>query len=241
MGYGSVVLTIFAVILGVGVFVTLARKTVQAARGDPTFWEGEIRRFERKDRHGMPLSGGIVFTGSSSIRFWKTLEEDMAPLPVVNRGFGGSQIHQVTYYADRIILSYEPRVVVLYAGENDIAGAKFGKKKRAEEVLEAFKQFCEVVRAELPGVLIYYVSIKPPKLRLKLWPEMRKANRLIGKFAETEQGVHYVDVATAMLDAEGEPRKDLFRWDGLHMNELGYVIWASILRPILEEAVLAGG
>ncbi len=95
---------------------------VQAARSDPAFWEGEIRRLEKQDRRAMPPAGGTVFTGSPSIRFWKTLTQDMAPLPVVNRGFGGSQIHQVTHYARRIISPYKPRIVVLYAGENDIAG-----------------------------------------------------------------------------------------------------------------------
>jgi hypothetical protein len=107
MDYGSVVLIAFAALLVI-VFVALAKKTAQAARGDPAFWEWEIRRFEREDQHSKPPPGVIVFTGSSSVRFWKTLEEDMAPLPVVNRGFGGSQIHQVTYCGCKVLEEEEP-------------------------------------------------------------------------------------------------------------------------------------
>jgi lysophospholipase L1-like esterase len=174
MECGSIILVVLAVALVVVGLVIFIRKTLQAARGDPAFWEWEIRRFERANRRAMPPSGGIVFTGSSSIRFWKTLEADMAPLPVVNRGFGGSQIHHITHYADRIVLPHKPKIVVLYAGENDIAGVKFSKKKSAADVLEAFKRFCEVVHAELPQTLIIFVSIKPPKRRAALGSRCRR-------------------------------------------------------------------
>jgi len=147
MTYGSIILIALTTVLVLAVLFILVRKTAQAIRGDPTFWEWQIRRFEREDLRRKPAMGGIVFTGSSSIRFWKTVEEDMAPLTVINRGFGGSQIHQVTYYAERIVLPYKPKIVVLYAGENDIAGVKFSRKKTAEEVLEAFKEFCAGVCA----------------------------------------------------------------------------------------------
>ncbi|MBN1583387.1 MAG: hypothetical protein JXA89_21940 [Anaerolineae bacterium] len=235
MAYDSVIFVVLATVFAASMLAILARKTIQAVRGDPTFWEWEIRRFERQDRRNMPPPGGIVFTGSSSIRFWKTLREDMAPLPVLNRGFGGSQIHQVTHYADRIILPYEPGAVVLYAGENDIAGVKFSRKKTAEEILEAFQAFCKTVHARLPETPIYFVSIKPPKQRASLWPEMQKANRLINAFAATDDRIRYVDVATAMLDPAGQPRDDLYKWDGLHINAEGYVIWTSILKPVLEK------
>ena len=214
----------------------VARQIAQAARGDPALWEREIRRMEREDQQRMPPEGVIVFTGSSSIRFWKTLEEDMSPLPVVNRGFGGSQIFEATHFVDRIVLPYRPRAVVLYAGENDISGVGFSRKRSAEELRDDFQHFCVAVHTNLPDAPIYYVSIKPPKLRLKLWPEMQKANRLIELFTRSDLRLHYVDVATQMLDAEGQPRRDLFKWDGIHMNREGYVIWTRILRPILLEA-----
>ncbi len=240
MTLSSVILVVSAVVLAAALLAFVARKTVQATRGDPAFWEWEIRRFEKQDRHSMPSADGIVFTGSSSIRFWKTLAQDMTPLPVINRGFGGSQIHQVTHYAERIIFPYRPRIVVLYAGENDIAGAKFSRKKSAGEVLEAFKAFCATVHAKLPEALIYFVSIKPPKQRAALWAEMQRANRLVEVYASSIEWVQYVDITTAMLDAEGAPKPDLFRWDGLHMKPEGYAIWTATLKPMLEQA-MAGG
>jgi lysophospholipase L1-like esterase len=234
MSLGTVVLLVLGALFLIG-FVLVARQITRAVKGDPTVWEPEIRRLERHDRRGMPPEGVIVFTGSSSIRFWKTLKEDMSPLRVLNRGFGGSQIFEVTHYVDRIVLPYRPRGVVLYAGENDIAGVKFSRKRSAEELQNDFQQFCFAVHSHLPQAAIYYVSIKPLKLRLRLWPEMQKANRLIERFTESDMRLHFVDVSTAMLDAAGEPRRDLFKWDGIHMNEEGYVIWTRILRPILLE------
>jgi len=214
----------------------LVRKTIQAVRGDPEFWEGEIRRFERQDRRDGPPEGVILFTGSSSIRFWKTLAEDMAPLRVANRGFGGAQIHQVTFYADRIIFPYKPKGIVFYAGENDIAGMKFSKGKSPQELLEAFKEFCETVHGRLPDVSIYFISIKLPKLRLEHWPQMQIANKMIRLYCEKDERLAYIDVVPPMLDEEGRPRKDLFKWDGIHMNPKGYVIWTEVVKPILEEA-----
>jgi lysophospholipase L1-like esterase len=213
--------------------VALARKTRQAISGDPAFWEGEIGRLERQDRDGRP-SGVILFTGSSSIRFWRALAEDMAPLPVLNRGFGGAQIHQVTHYAERIIRPYDPRAVVLYAGENDMSGAKFAQAKSPQDILAAFQQFCETVHGWFPDIPIYFVSIKPPKLRLRFWPEMQRANTLVEEFTRSDPRLQYIDVVPAMLDAGGAPRRDLFRWDGIHLNEEGYAVWKRVIRPVLE-------
>jgi hypothetical protein len=230
MEWIAVVLVILIAALGIA---ALVRKTIQAVRGDPAFWEWEIRRYERMDRRQMPAPGAILFTGSSSIRYWHTLEEDMAPLRVVGRGFGGSQIYQVTHYAERIIFPYCPRAVVLYAGENDIAGMKFAKGKSPEEVCEDFKTFCATVRGEFPAILIYFILIKPPKLRAQLWPEMKEANRLIEEFVMTDGQMHTIDITGAMLGADGKVRGDLFKWDGIHLNAEGYRVWTEVVKPIL--------
>lgn len=226
----------FAVLLAI-MMILLIRKLVLAVKGDPAFWEWKIRSFERQDRRNMPPPGGVVFTGSSSIRYWETLEEDMTPLSVVNRGFGGSQIHQVTYFANRIIIPYQPGAVVLYAGENDIAGVFWAKKKTPEEVLTAFKAFCEKVRGELTETLIFFVSIKPPVKRCEFWAAMRKANCLIEAYSETQQDIHYVDITAAMQDAEGKPRIALYKDDGVHMRPEGYAIWTSVIKPIVKQGL----
>jgi lysophospholipase L1-like esterase len=221
--------------------IALARFVAKLRSADPTIWEGAIRKLEEEDRRSPPPKGVIVFTGSSSIRFWKSLKEDMAPLPAVNRGFGGSQIHQVTHYADRIVLPYQPRAVVFYGCENDIAGVFFSKKKSAAEVCEAYRRFCEKVRAALPEVPIYFISIKPPKRRLKFWPAMQVANRLVREYCASKERLQFIDIVPAMLDADGDPRRDVFKWDGIHLNEKGYAIWTSVVRPILAGAFLESG
>ena len=230
----TMVVIILCSAIGIVGLAALGRKIIQGARGDPAIWEGKIKRFTKDDEVNMPPSGSIVFTGSSSIRFWKTLEDDMAPLPVINRGFGGSQIYQVTHYAECIILPYKPWGVLLYAGENDIAGVLFSHKKSPDEVLEDFKIFCQVIHGEYNQIPIYFVSIKPPKRRRKAWPDMQSANKLIENYCQGDQRLHYIDILPGMFNADGSLRGELFKWDGIHLNNDGYRLWTEILRPILS-------
>ena len=236
----TIVAVLAALVLTLGL-IALARFLAKLSSADPTIWERAIRQFEKEDRRSPPPKGVIVFIGSSSIRFWKSLKEDMAPLPVVNRGFGGSQIHQVTHYADRIVLPYQPRAIVFYGCENDIAGVFLSKKRSPTEVREAYQGFCEKIHAALPEVPIYFISIKPPKRRLRLWPAMQVANQFVREYCASEERLHFIDIVPAMLDADGKPRRDVFKWDGIHLNEKGYAIWASVVRPILAEAFLESG
>jgi lysophospholipase L1-like esterase len=194
------------------------------------FWEPSIRAFESQDRLAPPRSGAIVFTGSSSIARWRTLANDMNPLYVINRGFGGSQLSDVDRYAWRIVLPYHPRAVVLYAGDNDMAG-RFGKSP--ERVLRDFHTFVEIVHSGLPEAWIYYVSIKPSISRERVWPKMRAANQIIEAFAQTQARVEFIDISAAMLDPQGRPRSDLLESDGLHPNSKCYALWTSIIKPRL--------
>src|SRR5512136_2002320 len=150
--------------------------------GDPLAWESAIRKFEARDRRQPPPANVIVFTGSSSITFWASLEQDMAPLPVINRGFGGSRIDDVVYYADRIVIPYHPRATVLFAGTNDIAGPK---PKTAQEVFAGYLAFIHIVDAALPETPIYYISITPTPSRWRYWPIVSEANCLIKAYTES--------------------------------------------------------
>jgi lysophospholipase L1-like esterase len=198
--------------------------------GNANFWESSIRKFEAEDRIHPPHQGAILFVGSSSINFWHTLSADMAPLDVINRGFGGSQLAHVNYYATRIVLPYRPRAIVLYAGDNDLS---WPWSKSPQTVLDDFKQFVTLVHASLPGTWIYYVSMKPSPTRWSHWPTEHLANQMIEEFTLTQDRVQFIDVTPAMLDAHGKVRRELFRWDGLHMNPRGYALWTTIIKPIL--------
>jgi len=200
------------------------------ARGKSGFWEHQVSAYEKADRLNPPKAGVIVFTGSSSIRLWETLTSDMKPLEVINRGFGGSQIAEVNQYASRIVLPYQPRAVVLYAGDNDLS---FPWLKTPEQVAGDFKQFVEIVHASLPETWVYFISIKPSIRRWGHWQKFKKTNELIAEYIRTQPRVQFIDVDAAMLDVQGKPRTELFRKDGLHMNAQGYAVWTDIIKPVL--------
>jgi lysophospholipase L1-like esterase len=141
-----------------------------------------------------------------------------------------SQIAQVNEYASRIVLPYRPRAVVLYAGDNDLSGPW---SKTPEQVFRDFTEFVEIIHAQLPETWIYYISIKPSILRWGNWKKFKKTNELIAAYVRTQPRVQFIDVAPAMLDAQGKPRRELFRWDGLHMNADGYAVWTAIIKPVL--------
>jgi lysophospholipase L1-like esterase len=196
------------------------------------FWEPSIRAFESQDRLAPPRPGAIVFTGSSSIARWHTLADDMSPLYVINRGFGGSQLSDVDWFASRIVLPYHPRAVVLYAGDNDLSRV-FGKSP--ERVLRDFQSFVQIVHSGLPEAWIYFVSIKPSISRERVWPKMRTANQMIEAFAQSQERVEFIDISSAMLDPQGRPRSDLLESDGLHPNSKCYALWTSIIKPRLMQ------
>lgn len=112
----------------------------------------------------------------------------------------------------------------------------FSKRKTAEEVLITFGNFCQAVHTDLPHVPIYFIAIKPLKLRRKYWPAMQIANQLVQKYRATDARLHFIDIVPAMLDENAEPRLDVFKWDGVHLNEKGYAIWTSVVKPILVKA-----
>ena len=193
-------------------------------------FENTIIRYEQQDVQDFPLPGGIVFTGSSSIIMWKTIQADLAPLPIVSRGFGGSTIPEVLHYADRIIYPYDPQMVVVYAGENDIA-----KGFTPAEVLENFKKLAGDIHQNLPEAEVYFISIKPSVLRWEMWPTMQEANQMIQDYIAQNDRLHYFDAARTMLAENDVVKDNIFLEDNLHMNAKGYVGWTGLMKPVLQE------
>jgi lysophospholipase L1-like esterase len=184
-------------------------------------WNDSFERFAAADRAHAPPPGGVLFVGSSSIRLWEHLAEDFATLPVViQRGFGGSRLSDCSDNLSRLVLPYKPSVVIVYAGDNDLA-----EGATPAEVLDTFKRFVKGVRAELPDTHIAYVSIKPSPLRAALLEQVRAANELIRTYSASLVDTHYVDVYSKMLGADGKPRPELFGTDRLHLNRAGYSLW----------------
>ena len=169
----------------------------------------------------------ILFVGSSSIRMWPTASA-FSGKPIINRGFGGSEISDVIHYYDQVVGRYKPSRIFLYAGDNDIGGGK-----GADQVFRDFKLFAGRVRAELPETRLFFISIKPSVLRWNHWPTMTATNKLVRNYVADHRNMAYVDLATPLLDETGNP-KDVYMDDGLHLNEYGYQLWQQALAPYLE-------
>lgn len=198
---------------------------------DPNRFAGEIKAFAEWDSKNAAPADPVLFVGSSSARMWRT-RESFPDLPVVNRGFGGSHISDVIHFAQQVILPYKPRVIVFYAGDNDIAGGK-----SAERVAGDYRRFVELVHAQLPAAKIIFLTIKPSGQRWTLWPEANRANKLVEDLSRQDERLLFADLATPLLDAGGKPRAELFLTDQLHLNGQGYAVWAEALRPILTRAL----
>ena len=198
-------------------------------RATPDKWAADIDKLTAADASQPPSQGAVVFVGSSSIRYWTTLAQDFPGVAALNRGFGGSEMADSAFYADRIVIPYRPRLVAVYAGENDLWDGK-----SPETVLVDFRAFRTKVHAALPQAKILYLSIKESPSRARIREQVRHANRLIAADCATDPRCQFVDVATPLLDAAGGYRPELFREDQLHMRPAGYAIWARILAPYLK-------
>lgn len=204
----------------------LAAKLFDRFDPDPERYQQAIDEFIASDTRNPLTDKPVIFVGSSSIRLWK-LAEYYPSLPGLNRGFGGSQLSDVNHYIEPLILKHSPSIVVLYAGENDVA-----QGKPAEAVLEDFKIFTEQILQALPKTQIVFISIKPSPHRWQIWSQMQKTNQTIQAFINTRDNLHYVDISAFMIDETG-PIPTLYRKDGLHMKKSGYDIWTRELNKLL--------
>jgi lysophospholipase L1-like esterase len=212
-----------------GFSAAVSAQTTAAA--DAARFESEIRKFDDADRAAPPRPGGVVFTGSSSIRLWTTMAEDFPGVRTINRGFGGSDIPDAIRYLDRVVVRYKPAQVVFYSGDNDLNGGK-----RPEEVTNDYKRFVDAVHAKLPSARIVIISIKPSLARWALVDRVRDTNRRAQQLVAGDRArLDYVDVFTPMLGADGKPRPELYVADGLHMTRAGYEIWKNALAPALKQ------
>lgn len=217
----------FRVLLAVFVlFPALLR--AESTVGPLARWEKEIAAIEAKDPVSAETKGGIVFVGSSSIKKWTSLAQDFPRHRVLNHGFGGSQMADSVFFAERIILPYEPRFIVVYAGGNDLNAGK-----KPEQVFADFRAFVEKVRAKLPQTGIAYISIAPNPKRWAQVEQVKAANALIAGYIKDQPGLKFIDVYPRMLGPDGLPLPNIFVADRLHMNAAGYKLWTEIVGTAL--------
>ena len=193
----------------------------------PEVWAGDIAELVRKPR-GEPRP--VLFYGSSSIRLWKSLAQDMAPLPVVNSGFGGSRLYDAVYWAELVIADHEPRAIVVFSGTNDIVG---DAPRSAAWVAARFDELVERVRGLGCEAPLLYLAITPSPAREEHLALVLEANRLIAARCATDSSLHFIDTGSGVLDASGRPDPRWFVEDGLHLNAEGYAHWTKTIRPVL--------
>ncbi|SDL54366.1 Lysophospholipase L1 [Catalinimonas alkaloidigena] len=209
----------------------VAKTTGEPAPADPARFEGEVAAYEAIDQQ-TDATGGIMLVGSSSIRKWETMEQDLAPLPVIPRGFGGSTFYDLLHFYDRLVVPRRPDILVVYEGDNDIA-----RGESPAYVLENARKFTALTKEKLPDAEIYFLAIKPSVARWQQWPQMEEANRLIETFTKSDPALHYIAVDEVMMQPSGKKvRDDIFIEDNLHMNPTGYVLWTDKIKPVLEKA-----
>jgi lysophospholipase L1-like esterase len=190
----------------------------------------EIEHFKKQDSIQFPPKHAILFLGSSSFRKWEDVQKYFPGYTIINRGFGGSTIPDAMRYLNEIVFPYEPKQVVIYEGDNDLASSD---KITADSVLNRFEKLFSLIRKHLPNTAIAFVSIKPSPSREKLMPEMQEANSMIKSFLSHQKNAAFIDVYHTMLNKDGTPDKSLFVEDELHMNAKGYHIWQKIIKPYL--------
>jgi lysophospholipase L1-like esterase len=197
-----------------------------AQQPDP--WERQLTAFDAADKTTPPPAGEVLFVGSSSIEGWD-LSRYFPDLKTINRGISGSELDDTVRLADRLVVPYSPRVVVVYAGDNDIAAGE-----APEQVATEFEQLVGHLHSKLPQTRIVFIGLKPSILRWEQVERMRAANALIRDYSAHDHLVAYIDVDHAMLGTDEKPRPDLFVSDGLHLNSDGYQLWSSMVRPLLK-------
>lgn len=215
----------------VPVLVICFTTVITFAQTAPPFRK-EIDAFKKADSLKMPAKNMILFTGSSSFTRWKDVQDYFPGYPILNRGFGGSSLPDLIRYADEIIFPYQPKQVVIYCGENDIAAAD---TITAQIVLQRFTRLFTIIRAHLPKVPVAFVSIKPSPSRRKFRQVVIESNRLIKAFLSRQSRTAYINVYDAMLNRDGTEKSEIFVQDSLHMNPKGYAIWEPIIRKALKK------
>jgi lysophospholipase L1-like esterase len=193
-------------------------------------YDDAIAAFEAADRLAMAPPCATLFVGSSSIRFWRTLKEDFPDRTVINRGFGGSTVWEVDHYFNRVVTPYRPREIVFYAGENDLAATP---PRTVDDAYADFLAFMRLKERALGSTPVWFIAVKPSKLRWALQPEMGKLNAKVKALAAVRDDLAFIDIVPAMLKADGAP-KDIFVEDNLHMTPEGYALWTPIVRAALD-------
>jgi len=212
---------------------TQLKQNKSAGKAGIKRFEQEILVFDSLNASVTYPENSVLVTGSSFVRLWKNVAADLAPLSVIHRGFGGSNISEMAYYIERIAFPHSIKGIVMYSGSNDLTVSNHDKSPI--QILETYKQIVHTLRKKFPTLPIIWIEISPSPRRWKVWDKIEETNQLIREYAATQSSLFTVSVKNAFLDASGQPIGKYFGKDTLHYNEEGYEIWGNYLRPQILE------
>ncbi len=195
-------------------------------------WESDIAALEKLDQQQTHPADAVLFVGSSSIRLWETMAEDMWPYDTIRRGYGGAKFSDVAVFAKRLIEPHQYRALVLFAA-NDITGGEHDLTPA--QVAELLRHVIHVSRAHQPDAPIFVLEVTPTESRWKVWPQIRQLNAAMRDVCLTEPNTYLIPTSEYFLDEENQPISKLFRSDRLHLTHDGYKVWSGILKRRFEE------
>lgn len=225
-------------ILTISICIILAARlygqsfSVEQYADQAKYWEKDIQKLEALDRSQTDPDSAILFVGSSSIRLWSTIKEDMYPWPVIQRGYGGAKFSDVAWYTRRLIYPHHFRALVIFVA-NDITGAP--DDKSPETILRLFKYIVETVHQKYPGKPFFLIEITPTQSRWDVWSQSSAANRALQEFCESRPNLHFIETVETYLTQEGLPDSSCFLEDRLHLNHKGYLLWADLIKASLKQ------
>lgn len=191
---------------------------------------GDIQHFKKIDSITPPIKNAILFIGSSSFTMWRDVQDYFPNHAIINRGFGGSSLNHLATYFNDLVPPYQPKQIVIYCGENDLAN----DKTPADTAVQRFKVLYKLIRKYNKKVPIAYISIKPSPSRAIYMQKFKEANGKIKQFLANKKNAVFINVFDSMLDNQEQP-KDIFLSDNLHMRPEGYRIWQKIIEPYLKK------
>jgi len=233
----AIILSLILVMILTYLFLQLREEGKNMRSEDPRVWDRVIAEFEVKDKAAMPPQGTVLFIGDSSIRLWDSLEDDMQPLQVFSRGFGGAKIIDLSYYVNRIVSPYKPKAIVVYIGSNDFTTAYDNKAKSLLQVKPLYLQLLDRLNGVAPEAKIFMVALKPTMQDWASWPALVEVNHFLQQLAVKRDNVFFIDANAGLLNAEALPNPELLLSDGRHNNDEGYKQWGAEIKSFLLDTL----
>lgn len=195
-------------------------------------WETAISELEARDAAENDPAEAILFVGSSSIRLWDDLAADMDPFPTIQRGYGGAKYSDLAVFAPRLLKPHAYRALVIFVA-NDVSGSP--NDHTPQQVVGWLRSIVEVSQAHRPEAPIFVIEITPTARRWEAWPQTQAVNAALRRFCLNQPGMTFIATAAYYLDADKQPRTELFRADRLHLNRDGYALWAELIQRRLRD------